>query len=113
MVISVVVAIIGNFLALKTQLFGHVNANAAVMHVSENKTLATSLAISSATTEDTAADMTHAVCSTLTRACHCVTAHLGVLQDSLGVLPHRSRSTLLLIGFDPADVFTSPEPPLL
>jgi len=42
-----------------------------------------------------------------------MTAHLCVLQDSLGVLPYRSRSTLLLVGFDPADVFASPEAPLL
>ena len=42
-----------------------------------------------------------------------MTGHLCVLQDSLGVLPYRSRSALLLVGLDPADVFTSPEPPLL
>ncbi len=66
-------------------------------------------------TKDQAANMTHAVYSTLTQSsvCHRVTAHLGVLQDSLGVLPYRSCSTLLLVGFDPADIFTSPEPPLL
>ena len=39
--------------------------------------------------------------------------YLGVLQHSLGVLAYRSSSTLLLVGFDPTDVFTSPETPLL